>query len=57
MNVKSLLFSLFLVVTLGFALLAQAEDAKAARGPKITHKVQFRGTGDVHLEFPLIVAV
>jgi hypothetical protein len=39
MNVKSLLFSFFLVVTLGFTLLAQAEDANAPRGPKITNKV------------------
>jgi hypothetical protein len=40
MNFRSLLFSLFIVVSLGFGLLAQAEDAKAARGPKITNKVK-----------------
>lgn len=38
MKVKNLFLSLFLIVTLGFALLAQAEQ-KAPRGPKITNKV------------------
>lgn len=38
MRFKSLLFSFFLIVTLGFAVLAQAEQ-KALRGPKITNKV------------------
>lgn len=38
MQFKSLLFSFLLALTLGFALLAQAEDAP--RGPKITNKVR-----------------
>ncbi|KAL1972357.1 hypothetical protein VTN31DRAFT_6771 [Thermomyces dupontii] len=41
MNIRRLIFSLFLVVALGFALVANAEEAKAPRGPKITHKVYF----------------
>ncbi|KAL1965667.1 hypothetical protein VTN77DRAFT_5344 [Rasamsonia byssochlamydoides] len=40
MRVKSLFLSFFLIVTLGFALLAQAEE-KAPRGPKITNRVYF----------------
>jgi peptidyl-prolyl cis-trans isomerase B (cyclophilin B) len=39
MQFKSLLFSFLLVLTLGFALLTQAEDSP--RGPKITNKVYF----------------
>ncbi|KAF5015993.1 hypothetical protein F66182_12471 [Fusarium sp. NRRL 66182] len=39
MQFRSLLFSFFLALTFGFALLAQAEDAP--RGPKITNKVYF----------------
>jgi hypothetical protein len=38
MQFKSLLFSFLLVLTLGFALLTQAEDSP--RGPKITNKVR-----------------
>lgn len=38
MQFKSLLFSFLLALTLGFALLTQAEDT--ARGPKITNKVR-----------------
>jgi len=37
MQFKSLFFSFFLALTLGFALLTQAEDTP--RGPKITNKV------------------
>lgn len=37
MQFKGLFFSFFLALTLGFALLAQAEDTP--RGPKITNKV------------------
>lgn len=40
MNIRRLIFSLFLVVALGFALVANAEEAKAPRGPKITHKAR-----------------
>ncbi|PCH02504.1 Cyclophilin-type peptidyl-prolyl cis-trans isomerase [Penicillium occitanis (nom. inval.)] len=39
MQFKGLFFSFFLVLTLGFALLIQAEDTP--RGPKITNKVYF----------------
>lgn len=41
MKFGSLLSSFFLFVTLGLALLAQAEEGKASRGPKITNKVFF----------------
>ncbi|KAL1993089.1 hypothetical protein VTN49DRAFT_3846 [Thermomyces lanuginosus] len=41
MNIRRLVFSLFLVVALGFALVANAEEAKPPRGPKITNKVYF----------------
>jgi peptidyl-prolyl cis-trans isomerase B (cyclophilin B) len=40
MNFRKAYFSFFLVLTLGLALLARADD-KATRGPKITNKVYF----------------
>jgi hypothetical protein len=38
MKFKSLYLSLFVVLTLGLALLARADDDKTPRGPKITNK-------------------
>lgn len=43
MNIRRLVFSLFLVVALGFALVANAEEAKPPRGPKITNKARRKG--------------
>lgn len=56
MQLRSILFSFFLVFALGVALV-HGEEAKQPRGPKVTSKVCFLGARCMCEELVLIIAI